>query len=290
MKRILFIGVLVFLVTGLALPADAQQRPLTTETVDIVRPGELLVQFSVEFLQDQTFPLSGLSGDLTRAGLVDIRLGISRAVELQIQGEIRNFLSVRQRQPGSLAELDLRRGGTSTSDTGDFTLAVKVQLLRETAARPALGIRFGFEMPSSDEGRGIGLNTTNVFFTFLAQKHVGKLNLFGNLGVGILQAPTGPFAQNDVILYGLGGVYPVHPRLNVVGEVAGRWSTRDVPPDGPLVGTGSRSQARLGVQIFVGGFRWDVGGIAGLTRNDPSTGITMGVTKSIDWWRGPLPR
>ena len=44
----------------LAAPAAAQQRPLTTQPVDVVRPGEMLVQFGVEFLQGATFPLSEL--------------------------------------------------------------------------------------------------------------------------------------------------------------------------------------------------------------------------------------
>ena len=265
----------------LAAPAAAQQRPLTTQPVDVVRPGEMLVQFGVEFLQGATFPLSGLSGDLSRVGVVDLHIGLSRAVELQIQGTIRNFLSVNQQVPAQLTPT-LKRGGTSASDFGDFTLAVKFQLYPETKSRPALGIRFGFEAPNSDEARGIGLNTTNVFFTLLAQKHYGKLNLFGNLGVGILQAPIGLFEQNDVVLYGLGAIYPVHQRVNLVAEVAGRWSTRDTPATGPLVGTGSRSQARLGVQVFSGGFRWDFAGVAGLTRNDPNTGFVLGVAKSFD--------
>ena len=273
----------VLLLLNLPLVASAQQRPLTTEEVLTVRPGAALVQVGFEFLQGASFPLSGLEGDLTRVGVIDVRFGISHAAEIQVQGAIRNLLSVDEQRTAFITPT-LSRSGTSTSDVGDFTLAAKFRLLPETDRRPSIGLRFGFEMPNSDESRGLGLNTTNVFFTLLAQKHFGKLNLFGNLGLGILQAPAGLFSQNDVILYGVGATYPLNEKVNVVSEVAGRWSTRDTPADSPLVATGSRSQARLGVQVFAGGFRWDFAGIAGLTENDPDTGFTFGVSKTVQLW------
>lgn len=271
----------------LAFPpaAAAQQRPLTTQDLTIVRPVEMLIQFGFEFLQDSRFPLAGLQGDLTRVGLLDVHLGVSRAAEIQIQGTIRDFLSVTEQTPAFITP-QLSRGGTSTSDFGDFTIAAKFRLLPETHRRPALGVRFGFEMPTTNEARGIGLNTTNIFVTLLAQKHFGELNVFGNVGLGILQAPAGLFSQNDVLLYGLGASYPLHERLNLVGEVAGRKSTRRTPVTSPLVGTGSHAEARLGVQVFAGGFRWDLAGIAGLTGNDADSGFTVGVSKTIRLWPG----
>ncbi|MFQ5662806.1 MAG: hypothetical protein ACE5HL_03130 [Terriglobia bacterium] len=281
----------ILLLLSLPLAAPAQQRPLTTEEAETVPAGETLVQFGFEYLQDVRFPLSGLEGDLSRVGVLDVRMGISRAAEIEIQGTIRNFLSVSEQgaafvalAPGQRPALSLSRGATSTSDFGDFTLAAKFRLRAETERHPAIGLRFGFEMPNSDEARGIGLNTTNIFATLLAQKHFGKLNLFGNLGLGIFEAPAGSFSQNDLILYGLGAVYPVHARVNLVGEVAGRQSTRSTPVSSALVGTGSRSQARLGVQVFAGGFRWDFAGIAGLTKNDANTGFAFGVSKSLRLW------
>lgn len=271
---------LLGLIWLLPLPVAAQQRPLVTQEVEVVQPGELLVQFGFEFLQNARFPLAGLAGDLTRLGVVDLHFGVSRTVELQLEGTIRNFLSVSEQRTAFIAPI-LTQGGTSTDDVGDFTLAGKVKLFSERGRGLALGFRFGFEMPNSDERRGIGLNTTNVFATVLAQKHFGRLNAFASAGLGILQAPAGLFSQNDVLLFGLGMVLPVNERLNIVGEVAGRKSTRNTPATGGLVGTGSRGQARLGVQVFAGGFRWDVAGIAGLTKNDPASGFAFGVSKNI---------
>lgn len=278
----LLLALVLFAAPAAAL---AQQRPLTTETLETVPPGELLLQLDFEFLQDARFPLAGLEGDLTRVGVLDVHLGVSRAAEIQIQGAIRQFLSVSEQSPATISPT-LSRSGTSTSDVGDFTLAAKFRLFPESDRRPAIGLRFGFDLPTTDEARGLGLNTTNVFVTLLAQRHFGKLNLFGTLGLGILQAPAGLFTQNEVILYGLGFIYPVHPRVNVVGEVAGRQSPRSTPSTSLLVATGSRSQARLGLQVFAGGFRWDLAGIAGLTKNDANTGFTVGVSKNIRLWPG----
>lgn len=273
------------LLAGLSLPAAAQQRPLVTQEVEVIQPREVLVQFGFEFLQDARFPLSGLEGNLTRVGVLALHLGVSRAVELQIETSLRDFLSVSRQGPGFVMPV-LSQGGTSSDDMGDVTLAAKVRLLSERRRRPALGFRFGFDIPTTNEQRGIGTNTLNVFAVTMVQKHFGRLNTFANVGLGILQAPAGLFTQNDVLLLGVGAVLPVSERLNVVGEVQGRKSTRPTADTSPLVATGSRGQARLGVQVFAGGFRWEVAGIAGLTRNDPTSGIAFGVSKTIRLSRG----
>jgi hypothetical protein len=74
-------------------------------------------------------------------------------------------------------------------------------------------------------------------------------------------------------------IYSAHRRVNVVGEVAGRYSTRKVDPS--LFGTESRAEGRFGLQIFAGGFQWDFAGIAGLTANSPKTGFTFGVSRDF---------
>src|SRR5262245_32209043 len=81
---------LLLVFVGLAnLPALAQQRPLITEDVEIVKPGSARFEFGFDFLQDKNYPLSGLNGDLTRLGVISDRkstrlnsshLGISYAV------------------------------------------------------------------------------------------------------------------------------------------------------------------------------------------------------------------
>ncbi|HUJ39125.1 MAG TPA: transporter [Candidatus Acidoferrales bacterium] len=261
----------------LCVPAFAQNRPLQTPDAETVPTGTLRAEAGFDFLQDVNFPASGLSGDLTSLGNVEMRMGVGRIVEVDLEGVIQNFLDVKKQSP-SMIPLHLT-GTDSTHDVGDFALYTKILLVSEQKHRPAFAFRFGFQMPNSNQARGIGLNTTNVFASFIAQKHFGKLNTWGEAGLGILQSPLANFSQNDVLIYGVAMAYPVSQRITLVGEISGRYNDRKV--DAALLGTESRSQARFGVQVFAGGFQWDVAGVAGLTRRDPSTGFTLGVSRDI---------
>jgi hypothetical protein len=266
------------LLGSLASPsAFAQQRPLRTSDAKILPPGTMQVQVGFDFLQDIDFPLSGLSGDLTSVGVIGVRMGVGKMIEVQIEGTVRHFLDV-QRQAGSFVTPVLT-GPNSTHDAGDFSLFTKIRIFEETARRPALAFRFGFQMPNSNQVRGIGSNTSNLFAGLILQKTFGRLSLMGNLGVAILQAPVTNFTQNDVISYGAAFTYSAHRRVNVVGEVFGRQSTRSISAN--LLGTESAGQGRFGVQIFAGGFQWDVAGIAGIARRDARSGLTFGISKDI---------
>jgi hypothetical protein len=256
----------------------AQDRPLRTTDTATVPPGTLRVEVGFDFLQDVDFPLSGLSGDLTSVGVLNLRMGVGKIVEVQFEGAIQHFLDVKQQGASFVPALQLS-GINSTHDSGDFALSTKIRLLPESGHRPSFAVRFGFIMPNSNQARGIGTNTMNVFAVLVLGKHFGRLNVFGNAGVEILQAPNAKFSQNDVLIYGLAFSYPIHRRVNLVGEVAGRHSTRTIDVD--LIGTESHSQARLGFQILAGGFQWDLAGIAGLYANDPHSGFTFGVSRDI---------
>jgi hypothetical protein len=273
----------VFLLTSLFLcfltssSVFGQQRPLRTSEAKILPPGTMQVQVGFDFLQDVDFPLSGLSGDLTSVGVIGVRMGVGKLIEVQLEGTVRHFLDV-QRQAGSFVTPVLT-GTNTTHDSGDFSIFTKVRILGETDKRPGLAFRFGYQMPNSNQVRGIGANTSNLFAGLILEKHFGRLNLLGNLGVAILQAPAALFTQNDVITYGAAFVYSAHRRVNIVGEVFGRHSTRSITTN--LLGTESAGQGRFGLQIFAGGFQWDVAAIAGLTRRDARTGVTFGVSKDV---------
>lgn len=256
----------------------AQQRPLRTPDAEILPAGTFEAQVGFDFLQDVDFPASGLSGDLTSVAVFRTRTAVGKMVELQMEGAIQHFLSVKQQVAGPIPVT--LTGPNSTRDFGDFTFYTKVRLLTEGERRPAVAFRFGYQMPNSDQARGIGLNTMNLFAEVIFQKHIRKLNLYGSAGLAILQAPTATFTQNDVFTYGIAFSYPVHRRVTVLGEVAGRYSSRDITP--ALVGTESLSHARFGVQVDAGGMVWDVAGIKGLTSRDAKSGFTFGVSKRVN--------
>jgi hypothetical protein len=260
----------------------AQQRPLITEDVDIIPPGSLRIQAGIDFLQDAKFPASGLTGDLTRVGVLGINIGLSPNVEFQISGVAQNVLSINSQVVPAPIQVSFPTGANSTNDIGDFTLATKIKIRNESGKWPSFGFRFGVELPNSNQARGIGLNQTNAFGSVLFGKKFGKkygnsarFNAFGNVGIAILTAPTKLFTQNDVFTYGFAGVYRASNHINIVGEISGRQNTR--PGTGP-VGTESQSQARLGMQIKATGLQFDVAGIAGLNKFSPRSGVTFGVT------------
>jgi hypothetical protein len=264
-------------ISALAAVASAQQRPLLTEDVDIVKPGIIRIETGFEFLQNQRFPLSGLRGDVTKLGDTRLSFGLASNVEFQIEWTIQNLLSIKSRGPSGIP-LNFGVNESTTSDVGDARLWMKIKLRNESRLAPTVGFRFGVELPNSNQARGIGTNTTNFYGMITAGKRVGdKLNVFGNLGLGILTAPLEATSQNDVLLYGLAGTYAASERLNIVGEVNGFHSTRKTAP----LGTDNFSEARLGAQIRALGVRWYAAGIFGISNRAPKTGLAIGVT--YDW-------
>jgi len=270
-------GVAILLLAAFTSAVHAQQRPLLTEDVDIIAPGTVRIEAGLDFLQDARYPVSGITGDLTRVGVIGINFGMGPNVEFQIEGVAQNFVSINSRGPSAIP-LNLLPGANSTNDTGDFTLSAKFKLRTETRRGPSLGFRFGVQLPNSSQGTGVGLNQTNAYGQILVGKRFGRdgrLNTFGNLGIAILTAPTQLFSQNDVLTYGLAGIYHINHQFAVAAEVNGRANTR--PGNGPL-GTESQSEARLGMQIRASGLRFDFAGIKGLTSFTHNSGFTVGVT------------
>src|SRR5678815_1601966 len=118
-------------VVTLSVTTSAQQRPLLTEDVDIIPPGSIRIEAGIDFLQGATYSVSGLTGDLTRVGVIGVNIGFSPNVEFQVEGVAQNFLSINSRGPSAIP-LELAPGANSANDTGDFTLAAKFKLRAET--------------------------------------------------------------------------------------------------------------------------------------------------------------
>ena len=271
--------ILMMAMAILFVATDAQQRPLLTDDVDITPPGSVEIGAGVDFLQNAKFTLSGIHGDQTRVGDIRVRTGFASNVEIQMEGALQTFVAINSRGHSAIP---LNITGNSTNDFDDFLMSVKLKLRAETKNIPALGFKFGYQMPNTDQARGIGTNQINVFGKILIQKKFGtfvnkvpRFNVFANLGLEIMTAPLASFSQNDVLLYGLAGIYRVNDRINVVGEVNGRQNTRN---NGAPLGTESIGQARFGTQIKASGLRFDTAAVFGLTPFSPKTGVIFGVT------------
>ncbi len=267
------IRILPLLISFLMLPLFGQQRPLITERAETVERGDFRFELGFEFLQDAVFPLSGLEGDLSRVGVLGLRFGAGEKVEIQILGTVQDFLNINRRFPAPNSNA-LNFSGNSTSDFGDFTLATKVQFNRERAGVPAIGVRFGFELPNASTENGLGNDETNVFGAFLIEKKVANLRLIGNAGVAILGDPVGQ-GQDDLFTYGAAATLDVSPRVALLAEVYGRTG-----PGG--IGTEDQSRVRAGARIEAGGVYWDVAGFWGLEDTDPDSGFIIGFSKTFD--------
>ena len=273
--KLFLLALLLLLAPG---QAAAQQRPLLTEDTRTVAAGSARFELGFDFEQNRNFPLSGLNGDLSRFGVVSLTLGLGRQVEIETGGVLQNYLSINRRYRPSAIPLTVT--GNSTNDIGDFFFATKVRLVEEARRRPAIGVRFGAELPNSNQARGIGLNRTTTFGTLLLGKTVGRWRLMGNVGMAIVPAPTNNFSQNDPLTYSMAATYDWTKRVTLAGEVQGRSSLRRVTP----LGTESEGGVRIGARIRAVGLTWDVAALRGYHPASPRTGMMIGVT-----YQGELP-
>jgi hypothetical protein len=255
-------------------PAAAQQRPLVTEDPETIGTGLVLIEGGFDYGSDVFLPASGLQGNLFRAPLIGVSIGISSIAELQIDGGFYNRLSVTDRRAAPLSGM-VNFTGDSTHDVEDIVVATKIRLVAESPSHPAFGLRFATKLPTAGNESGLGLDTTDFHVQMLVGKTVQSIRFVGNIGLGILGDPTRGDNQNDVLDYGLSVARAVREGLEVVGELNGRTSTRGGTPP---AGTESRSLIRVGGRLTRGPVRIDAGLLLGITSRDPGFGFTAGAT------------
>ncbi|MBM3779204.1 MAG: hypothetical protein FJW23_13385 [Acidimicrobiia bacterium] len=266
-----------------AHPAQAQQRPLVTEDPETIGAGRVLLEAGIDTTREVPYPASGLTGNLLRAPVVGVSIGLSSIAELQIDGGFWNRLTITDRRAAPLSAMVTATGDT-TSDVEDVVVATKVRVIAEGTGRPGLAFRFATKLPNASNESGLGLDTTDVHAALLLAKTVQSVRVVGNVGLGILGDPARGDAQNDVLLYGLSFARAVSSAAEVVGEVAGRVHTQEgeAPP-----GTGTQGMFRFGARYTRGLLRLDGGLLVGLTSRDPSLGLTVGFTYVFDAFRVP---
>lgn len=269
-----FVLVVCVLTLAVGKEAAAQQRPLVTEDPETVGAGNILIEGGFDFQNDLFYPVSGLTGNLFRLPTIGASIGLSSIAELQIDGGFYNRLSVTDREPAPLSG-ELSFDGDTTTDVEDLIIATKIRLLSEAPGRPAIAVRIATRLPNASTESGIGLDTTDFFVSGLIGKTVQSIRIVGNAGLGILTDPTRGFRQNDVITYGISFARAVKQGVEIVGEVNGRYGTRN--HDTP-VGTESRSVLRAGGRFTKGTVRVDGGILVGLTSRDTTFGFTAGAT------------
>jgi hypothetical protein len=257
-----------------ARPAFAQSRPLATQDPETVPAGDILVEAGVDYNQDVFYPASGLVGNLWKVATFGLNFGVSSIAEIQLKGGVQDRLAITSRKPAPLADM-LTVPGNTTSDYEDLVIGAKIRFMTETASRPAMAVRFTTRLPNASNESGLGLDTTDFNFDLAAGKTVQSIRVVGNLGFGILGDPVRGDVQNDVLNYGASVARAIAPGVEIVGEINGRLNTRSRTAP---VGTESRSVMRLGARYTRGSVRVDSALLIGVTANDPTWGVTMGLT------------
>jgi hypothetical protein len=254
-----------------------------TEDPEPVGAGRVLIEGGFDYAKDANYPASGLRGNLLRAPLIGVSVGISSIAELQIDGGFYNRLSVDSRRPAPLSSM-VEQLGATTHDVEDVVVATKIRVAAETAGRPSFGVRFATKLPNTSNESGLGLDTTDFYASILVGKTVRSVRTVGNVGVGILGDPTRGDRQNDVLTYGVSIARALTRGTEIVGEVNGRVDTRagEPPP-----GTESRGMARVGMRYTTGGWRADAGLLFGLTAQDPDFGVLAGFTYVFNAFKVP---
>jgi hypothetical protein len=196
-----------------------QQHPLPVESASLTESGHAQFDFSTAYFHQQYFPLSGLTGGLTKVGNIRFSVSLSDFVELQTDGTLLNILHITQRTP---AFNSLRTVSTNpTADIGDFTFWTKFALMSEYSSGIGFSFRFGVQLPNASNESGLGIDEMNFYSSLLFQKHFAGIWAL-NFGAGILGDPTLVGQQHDVFIYGIGYTLPVSDATYLRLEYAGR--------------------------------------------------------------------
>jgi hypothetical protein len=274
MNKLIAIAVLCAALCASATRVWAQQRPLLTEDPETVGTGNVLIEAGFDAQRDIFYPASGLTGDLLRVPMVGLSIGFSSILELQVDGGFYDRLNIDSIEPAPLSD-QLEIDGDTTTDVDDIIVATKIRVVSEGPGRPSFGIRLATKLPIMTNASGLGLDTMDFHVTALMGKTTRAVRVVGNLGLGILSDPVEGDRQNDVILYGLSLARALPHGVEFVGEINGRFNTREQRTP---IGTESRSTIRVGGRWTKSAMRIDGGLIFGLTSRDPSFGFTAGLT------------
>jgi hypothetical protein len=268
---------------ALAYPAAAQQRPLVTQDPEPIGAGRILIEGGIDYSSAQQYPVSGLQGNLWRIPTIGVSIGISSVAEFQVDGGFFDRLTITGRGLAPLSGL-LTVTGNTTHDVEDFVVATKIRLLPESPKHPALALRVATKLPNGSNEHGITLDTTDFHAALLGAKTVQSVRIVGNLGIGVLSAPSVIGGQNNVLTYGASFARAITDHAEFVGEINGRWSMRNA---GPFPGTETRSVLDLGGRYTRGSLRLDAGLLFGLTTIDPTIGFTTGFTYVFNAFQVP---
>ncbi len=243
----------------------AQQQPVAVESATLLESGNAQVEFGAAHFRQQPFPLSGLTGNLSKLGNLRFCISLSDYVELQTDGTLLNVLDITERKPAFNSEKTT--SNNPTGDIGDFSVWTKVGVLSEYSSVIGFSVRFGVQLPNASNESGLGIDEMNFFSSLLFQKHYWGRWTF-NTGLGIFGDPTQVGSQHDVLIYGIEYFLPIGESTYFLLQTAGRMGH-----DG--IGVRRLANTKIGLEKSFGDLSVKAFGIVNFSPADNAKGIEL---------------
>jgi hypothetical protein len=242
----------------LAGAAGGQTRPLLTEEARTRPAGQVSLEAGGDLMRSEPNFLTGRPRDRWEGPLLRLVYAPAANVEMDVEWTAR---------VGARDDADF---GT-VSDFGDVGLRAKVRLAGGGEGGPALAARFAVTLPQTSFGNGLGPNTLRMSAQALVTLPAGRALVHANAGLALQDEPLRPHEQRDLFAYGLAVECPFGQGLALLAEVAG------LAGDG-MPGADARSEARAGLRVGAGRWRWDAAVRRGLAEADGTWGLTAGLS------------
>ena len=243
----------------------AQQRPLPVEPATLLKYGNAQIEFGGAHFREQPFPLSGLTGNLTKIGTIRFGIALSEYVELQTDGTLLDILNVTDRVRAFNSVRTTTRN--PTTDVGDFSFWTKFGLFSEYVSGVGVSIRFGVQLPNASNESGLGIDEMNFFSSLLLQKHFAG-QWTANIGLGVLSDPTQLGQQHDVLIYALEYFLPMNGSTFFLLQTAGRTGH-----DG--IGMRRLANGKIGLEKSFGDVAVKMFGVANFSPADNAKGVEL---------------
>lgn len=233
----------------------ANLSPLGLQDAQVLPKDWAEVRFGMSYSQDLSnfFQEDDHGRDVAETPALQFNVGLGDRVEGQLAY--------------SLLIVD-RDDEDSDLGSGDLTLGIKVRLMREDLAFPAIGVRIAVKLPEADDDQDFGTDQTDVFLQFLATRNYQGFSVYGNLGLAILGDPDA--SQDDKMMYGFGVRVPLGSEtVNLLASVEGTEFGESV---------NDRGAALAGFQFHFGDSTLDLGGSVGYRSHSEDWGLRAGLT------------
>jgi len=245
MKRILWIGVLLYVLCLFPSVPLFAARPLFTEDTDTVEKGSFEVELGFDYLRED-------SGDKDYVPTMQLKYGLLEKME--IGGTI------------GYVWRDVHEGGSLDGWT-DLFAYLKYRLWEEGETYPALALKPLLKLPTQTWRENTESRRVDYALGAVLDKSFGKVTLFFDIFYYWIGDP----GEEDILNTGMAAEYKFLERWSVVGEVRYLRNFNSDRKDDPLF-------LNFGLKKEVGWAVLDAGVNVGLNNAAPDYGFTVGVT------------